>query len=159
VGHDWEKLNHLQIGRYAEYLTKMELTAHGCDVYTSEVDDRGIDFVVRKDHQNYYDIQVKSFRSSHTNYVFITKEKFELRDNLFLSLVLFPRYDEPTLYLIPSLAWEDSNALFVDRDYAKPGQKSKPEWGMNVSKANRYLLEPYEFEKMVGLLCNKVKDN
>lgn len=62
VGHYWDKLNSLKVGRYAEYLIKMELTAQGCDVYTSEVDDRGIDFVIRKDYWHYYDIQVKSFR-------------------------------------------------------------------------------------------------
>jgi len=83
VSLDWDKLNHLQIGRYAEYLIKMELTAYGCDVYTSEVDDRGIDFVVRKDSNTYYDIQVKSLRMKSSNYVFILKEKFILRNNLF----------------------------------------------------------------------------
>lgn len=65
--YKWDKLNHLQIGRYAEYLAKMELTAYGCDVYSSEVDDRGIDFVVRKDSEHYFDIQVKSLRMGKSN--------------------------------------------------------------------------------------------
>ena len=43
----WSKLNHLQLGRYAEYFTKMEFTSYGYEVYTSEVDDHGIDFVAQ----------------------------------------------------------------------------------------------------------------
>lgn len=38
----------------------MECTLYGFDVYSAEVDDKGIDFVIRKDHEKYYDIQVKS---------------------------------------------------------------------------------------------------
>ena len=45
--HDWARLNHLQIGRFAEYLVKMEFTLFGFDVYGAEVDDKGIDFVIR----------------------------------------------------------------------------------------------------------------
>ncbi len=41
--YDWGKLNHLQLGRYAEYFVKMEFTRHGFDVYSAEVDDKGID--------------------------------------------------------------------------------------------------------------------
>ena len=67
--YDWARLNHLQIGKYAEYFVKMEFTLHGFDVYTSEVDDRGIDFVIRKDRNFYYDIQVKSVRD--LNYLFL----------------------------------------------------------------------------------------
>ena len=43
----WSKLNHLQRGRYAEYYAKMEFTSYGYEVYTSEVDDHGVDFVAK----------------------------------------------------------------------------------------------------------------
>ena len=60
---NWSKLSHLQLGRYAEYYAKMEFASCGYDVYTSEVDDHGVDFVARNpvDGQ-YYEIQVKSIR-------------------------------------------------------------------------------------------------
>ena len=51
-GYDWGKLNSMQLGRYAEYFVKMEFTRHGFDVYTAEVDDKGIDFVVRKERMD-----------------------------------------------------------------------------------------------------------
>ena len=56
---EWGKLNHLQLGRYAEYYAKMEFTLLGFDVYEPEVDDKGIDFIIRKDEDNFYEIQVK----------------------------------------------------------------------------------------------------
>ena len=61
---NWSELSHLQLGRYAEYYAKMEFASYGYDVYTSEVDDHGVDFVARNpvDGQ-YYEIQVKSIRN------------------------------------------------------------------------------------------------
>lgn len=55
-------LNHLQVGRYAEYLAKMEFTLDGFDVYTAEVDDKGIDLVVRNECRKFHEAQVKAVR-------------------------------------------------------------------------------------------------
>ncbi|MGQ9682727.1 MAG: hypothetical protein ACUVX9_09345 [Anaerolineae bacterium] len=76
----WSRLNCLQLGRYAEYPVKMEFIMLGYDVYGVEVDDRGIDLVVRTDVGGYYDVQVKSVRG--LNYIFFPKDKFCLRPNL-----------------------------------------------------------------------------
>ena len=51
----WSSLNALQIGKYAEYYAKMEFTLYGFDVFTSEVDDKGIDFVAKINNQ-YFDV-------------------------------------------------------------------------------------------------------
>ncbi len=145
VIHKWSILTKLQLGRYAEYLVKIELTLHGLDVYTAEVDDKGIDFVVRKDGQNYFDIQVKSSRN--LTYVFLQKSKFLPRENLFVALVLFTDGEMPALYLISSTAWRTPNAIFIDRDYE--GLKSKPEYGINLSRRNLPLLATYSLENIV----------
>ncbi len=154
--YKWSRLSPLQVGRYAEYLAKMEFTLYGFDVYTAEVDDKGIDFVIRKEHMqgngrvesSYYDVQVKSVRRM--NYVFFTKDKFALRNNLFAAVVLFDDGEAPRLYLIPATAWQQPNALLVDRNYE--GLKSKPEWGLNLSRKNLSLLEPYKLEHTVEQL-------
>ncbi len=146
--YSWSRLNHLQLGRYAEYFAKMEFTLFGFDVYTSEVDDRGIDFVVRKSEHRYYDVQVKSIRGM--NYVFFPKDKFSARDNLLAAVVLFFEGDPPQLYLIPATAWRQPNALLVSRDYE--GKKSKPEWGLNLSRKNSPLLAQFAFDEMVQRL-------
>lgn len=43
--HIWSKLNKQQVGAFTEYIVKMELTMYGFQVYGTEVDDRGIDFI------------------------------------------------------------------------------------------------------------------
>ncbi len=143
--YDWRRLNHLQLGRYAEYLIKMELTLYGLDIYTAEVDDKGIDFVVRNDAGQYFDIQVKSIRGM--NYIFLPKKKFQLRDNLLAAVVIFIQGEPPRLFLIPSGAWDQPNELLVDRKYE--GKKSDPEWGINISQRNLASLEKFSLEKVV----------
>ncbi|MDX5981234.1 DUF4365 domain-containing protein [Exiguobacterium profundum] len=145
---NWEHLNHLQLGRYAEYYAKMEFASYGCDVYTSEVDDHGVDFVIKDSNNRFCEIQVKAIRNS--GYVFMQKSKFDLTNpNLYLTLLLFTQDAHPELYLIPNVAWLAPNELFVDRDYDKPGQKSKPEYGLNISRKNKSLLEHYRFDTMI----------
>ncbi|MCR8724132.1 hypothetical protein [Frigidibacter sp. ROC022] len=140
--HEWSRLNHLQLGRYAEYFTKMQFVLLGLDVYSAEVDDRGIDFVVRQEPGRYWDVQVKSVRN--LNYVFVRKDVFRLRKNLLLALALFEEDREPSLYLIPASRWEEPDGLFVDRDY--DGKTSKPEYGLNLSRKWLPELDSFRFE-------------
>jgi len=151
--YDWTRLNHLQLGRYAEYFAKMEFALYGFDIYTAEVDDKGIDFVIKKGDK-YYDIQVKSVKGN--NYIFFPKKKFDLRKNLLATVLLFHQGYQPKIYLIPSLKWNNPNNLLVSHDYE--GKKSKPEWGINISNKNYKLLDNYLFSKIVRQLW-KVKDN
>jgi hypothetical protein len=144
--YKWSKLNHLQIGKYAEYFTKMNFILHGFDVYTTEVDDKGIDFVICR-NRKYYEIQVKSIRES-TKYVFMQKDKFDIdQDNLYLALIIFKDNSEPESYLIKSSEWKNENDLLKGKDYE--GLKSIPEWGVNISNKNIPLLENYMMEKVV----------
>ena len=140
----WANLNHLQTGRYGEYFAKMALVRAGFDVFSPEVDDRGIDFVLRVDGDEpcYYDVQVKSVRSTNT-YVFMRKDKFRLRPNLLLALVVLHAGSEPEMYLIPAGAWRDAKPPFADRDY--DGLKSPPEYGLTVSPSAMVALEPFRF--------------
>lgn len=152
--HVWSRLNHLQIGRYAEYFTKLEFTMYGFDVYGAEVDDRGIDFVIRKGVDRYYDVQVKSQRMGKgraSPYIFMRKSQFEPRETLLLAVVLFEDGEVPRLYLIPSTEWLVHNPLFVSRDYGE-GRKSPPEWGLSITRGNLQSLEEYRFETTVGRL-------
>lgn len=145
---DWSKLNSLQVGKYAEYFAKMEFASYGCDVYTSEVDDHGIDFIVKNKNGRFCEIQVKSLRG--TGYVFMQKSKFDITNkNLYLVLLIFETGRLPDVFLIPAQAWEVPNEMFVDRNYDKPGQKSAPEYGINISKKNYSILEIFNFEDSI----------
>jgi len=134
--HNWSRLNRLQLGKYAEYLAKMECVLCGCDVFTSEVDDHGIDFVIRTRQGDHYDVQVKSFRlekGKSTPYVFVQKAKFKIHPSLLLVLVQFVAGEPPILYLVRSCVAGAPNPLFESRDYG-PGRESAPEWGVTLSK-------------------------
>ena len=140
---NWSELSRLQLGRYAEYYAKMEFASYGYDVYTSEVDDHGVDFVGRNPRDGqYYEIQVKAVRN--LDYVYIRKDKMVLSPTRLVYLLLFSDGALPDCYVIPSQVWNHCSALFVERNYDKPGQKSAPEWGINLSKKNLPLLDPYK---------------
>ena len=76
---------------------------YGFDVYSAEVDDKGIDFVIRKNENQSYGIQVKS--DCNLSYIIVRIEECELRNNLLISVVLFTNLKTPSRYLIPSIAW------------------------------------------------------
>ncbi len=124
----WSRLNKQQVGAYAEYFVKMELTMYGFQVYATEVDDRGIDFVARYEDGPFIEVQVKSLRS--IGYVFMQKEKFALREPLYLAIGLL--FEEKSMPCLSAATYE--------------GLKSRPEWSLNVSKKNMALLEPHRFE-------------
>jgi hypothetical protein len=126
----------------------MEFTLYGFEVYTSEVDDRCVDFVVRRDGGQFYDVQVKSVRGY--GYIFIPKTKFPIAPHRLVATVILHPNCEPELYLIPMTAWLAPSPLLVSRDY--PGLKSAPEWGINISRRNQLLLNAHRFEQVVERL-------
>ena len=144
---DWTKLNHLQLGKYAEYYAKMEFASYGFEVYTSEVDDHGVDFIAKlPGGSRFYEVQVKSVRDY--GYVYIAKSKMpELSEGRLVCCLHFINGQIPDVFVIPATAWSVPNAVLVDRKYDKPGQKSKPEWGINISKRNYGVLDEYKADK------------
>ena len=150
----WSDRTGLEIGRYAEYYAKMEFTSYGFEVFTSELDDHGVDFIAHHPKDGtYFEIQVKSIRDY--NYAFVTKDKMEslsggnLPANRLVCLLRFEDGKLPEVYIIPAKAWEKPNDLLKDKDY--DGLKSKPEWGINVSRKNLDLLKAYEIETFMRL--------
>lgn len=65
-----------------------------------------------------------------------------------MALVLFEENENPRLFLIPSCSWLVDNKLFRNREYKN--LKSKPEWGLNISKSNIDLLSIYNVEKAIS---------
>lgn len=141
----WSELSSMQLGQYGEYYAKMEFTSYGYDVYTSEVDDHGVDFVARDVKTGaFFEVQVKSIRGYNT--VFIPKDKMVLDEYRLICFLHFTNGELPEVYIIPATEWKNPNFLLVERNYDKPGQKSKPEWGINYSKKNISLLDKYKIK-------------
>jgi len=150
--YQWEKLNKQQLGSYAEYFIKMELTMYGFQVYSPEVDDRGIDFICRYEDGHFIQIQVKSVFKA--NYVYMEKSKFEPSNLLWLTLVYFENGEKPKLFLIPSIVWNNPEQPFVSREEYK-----RPEFGINISRKNLPKLEKYKFDNMIDEFIKKGKYN
>lgn len=151
--HDWSALTTQQLGRYGEYITKMEFARLGFDIYSPEVDDKGIDFVLRCGVDAFYDVQVKSLRPTATNnFVTLLKSAFQPRKTLLLVVVLFESERWPDLFLIQSVDWLQPETPLAGYDYIKG--KSKPEWCVYVwGKKNRTALEErFAFEKQAAFL-------
>lgn len=143
----WSELNHMQLGKYAEYYAKMEFASYGFDVYTSEVDDHGIDFIGKTKSGRFLEIQVKAARQN--NYVFMQKEKWDIQNpDYYLALLLFEDDKLPEVYLIPATAWKTPDELLCDKDY--DGLKSKPEYGLNLSQKNRSILGKYKIKEILN---------
>ena len=113
---NWSKLNRLQLGELGEYYAKMMFTSFGYYVFTSEVDDHGIDFVVKSPKDNkYYEVQVKSVRNN--SYVFLRKEKTKISDETLVCYLRFTDGELPNVYVFPTTVWNAPNSLFVNREY------------------------------------------
>ncbi|MNP27537.1 hypothetical protein D3C76_1204540 [compost metagenome] len=66
-----------------------------------------------------------------------------------MALLIFKEGEMPNFFLIPARAWEIPNQLFVDRNYDKPGQTSKPEYGINISNKNFNILQIFDFNESI----------
>lgn len=150
--YQWSTLNTQQVGAFTEYFVKMELTMHGFQVYSTEVDDRGIDFVVRYGRGPFLQVQVKSLRG--LGYVFMEKTKFDLHEHVYLALGLLREGELPELFFIPSTVWRAPGSVFVERNYE--GLKSRPEWGLNLSRKNAPVLKQYAFLPVIERLIAEV---
>ena len=146
---DWSRkgLTRQRLGNFGEYYAKMVLASYGMSIYTSEVDDHGIDFVAET-NRGFMKFQVKTVRHG-TNYVYMLEEHFAVEDEtLFLFLSILTDGELPVSYIVPATAWKnDVTGMFVYRTYE--GKKSKPEYGMNLSAKNISFLENYKLEKMI----------
>lgn len=145
-----KELSPQKLGTFGEYYAKMALASYGLDIFTSEVDDHGIDFVAESADGGFMKFQVKSLRK--LNYLYIREEIFSpSMGNLYLILVLLNDNEEPKLYVIPISAWsEPENTMFVYHAYE--GKKSAPEYGINFSQKNMPQLERYSLVNMIDKL-------
>ena len=142
---NWSELSPLQLGRYAEYYAKMEFTSYGFDVYTSEVDDHGVDFVAKKSGV-FYEVQVKSIRKD--SYMFIRKDKLVLDDRHLICYLRFIDGQLPEVYVFPATVFlSPDGSLFTSRDY--DGLKSAPEYGVNMNKKNYEKMQQYRIETTI----------
>lgn len=121
--HTWSRFHHVHLGKYAEYFARLEFLLLGCDVFTSEVDNHGIDFVVRTPVGDHYDVQVKSYRRG-TARIHLPR----VYPSLLLAVVQFIEGEPPALFLIHSWHLDSANPIF------KTSDQKRQKWGLSLSK-------------------------
>lgn len=148
----WSSLNRIQKGTYGEYFAKMEFTMYGFEVYTSEVDDRGVDFVVRRPPGGFFDIQVKTITDM--NLAYVNKNKFKQIDSYLVLLVRLHEGEPPQLFVFRGIDWDNSNKLLVYNPY--DGKKSAPAYEVHLTKDREEMLSKYSFDRVVpGLVATQ----
>lgn len=131
--NNWSSFSSLQFEQYAAHFVKMNFIAAHCAIYEDVGGSRGVDFVVKNEKGQYVDIYLATVYIGKTNYVGIPKYYWnkELRENLYVALLLFMDDREPIFYLIPSIVWRTPDELFTD---SANHSRNKPAWGINISK-------------------------
>lgn len=151
-----KELTRQKLGTFCEYYAKMALASYGLSIYTSEVDDHGIDFVAESNHV-FLKFQVKAIRTATTSYVYMPEEHFDISDEaLLLFLVLLTDGEHPDTYLIPATTWKKESKLFVYHA-AYEGKKSNSEYALNLSAKNKPELEPYRLGNMIPVITGENK--
>lgn len=149
---NWSRkaLSPQKLGIFCEYYAKMALTSYGMSVYTSELDDHGIDFVA-EGKDRFLKFQVKSIRKS-TKYVFMREKYFKAHDtSMYLILIILKDGEHPDMYVIPATAWQaEGSKLLVHHAYKD--KKSAPEYGVIISSKNVPELQQFKLEKMIDSL-------
>lgn len=140
----WSRLSKKRLGYFSEKFAAAVMAFYGFYIYTTEIDDHGIDFIAERKDRELLKIQVKSARLVGTRYVYMKKRDFNISDSgLYLFLTLFKDGELPKAYMIPASVWNDcsGSSLFVYH-----GNYAVPEYGVNLSDKNMTELEKYSIE-------------
>jgi hypothetical protein len=132
----WSRPNHIQVGEYGEQFVKTEFMRQGLDVRHADVDRRRYELIVRRRDGPWVDVLVRTVRGH--NYIFFHKDRFVLRPDFLIAVVILWEGEPPACYLFPSEACKEPNRLLVGHDYE--GKQSAPEWGISLSQRGIPLL-------------------
>ena len=148
---NWSQLRPLsKLEQLAETIMKTAfLLMENHHVIQSYLNHKGAHFkVVNRVAKQEYDILCRQINIEKTNYAFVPKSHLEreLRDDLWIGLVLFVDGQKPTKYLFPSTVWNEPNQLFAD------SAVKNPEYGINLNKNTIEKLQEYNFESQIKKL-------
>ena len=125
----------------------MEFAMFGFEIYTSEVDDRGIDFVARRAGR-FVEVQVKTVSGYNLQYV--NESKFKASDDFVVALVRLAEGAEPALYIFLGSDWPSDDGLLVYSPYE--GKKSEAAYEIRLAQSRDKVIENYRLERWVDRL-------
>jgi len=143
-------LNNIQKGSFAEAYAKMAFTLEGFEVYSTDYDDRGIDFVTRWPGGGFLSVQVKATdtTSSETN-PNITESKFQKTSDFLLCAVRLAEGFQPKIYLARGSDWDDDGDCLA---YNSKGGLSGSYYEMRFAKKYAEALDLLAFGNYIHRL-------
>ncbi|MCG8607471.1 DUF4365 domain-containing protein [bacterium] len=140
----YKHLNTIQKGTFGEAYAKMAFTLEGFEVYSSEYDDRGIDFIVRNRSGRFFSVQVKA--TDDTSNPFVYESKFRDRDDYIFCAARIIDGEQPSLYIAQGSEWKTGIECLY---YNSEGGKSGPYYEMRFASKYREQLVQFEFRTYI----------
>ena len=131
-------------GKRQEHAAIAEMLKRGLDVYLTLVDDKGIDCIVRKDENTYFDVQIKA-RSKNVKY----PGNFSLSDIIARPNYFFVLYSERAdkFWVIPSERITGSDGRGSPLGHQVHDGNTKGEWHIDLWWSGMTGSEYEEFKK------------
>ncbi|MEO6036022.1 MAG: hypothetical protein ABIQ35_12270 [Verrucomicrobiota bacterium] len=140
----YKHLNNIQKGSIAEAYAKMAFTLEGFEVYTSEYDDRGIDFVIRNNKGSFFSVQVKSTGPSVSPFIYA--KNFEASPDFLLCAVRLIEGSTPEIYLTCGTDWNEGKECL---NFNQNGGNAGAYYELRFSKVYLESLKRHKFENYV----------
>lgn len=107
-----------KIYKYAQHFVKLEFMKARLDVFQNESANKGIEFIVKNKSGNYHEIYLQPINLEDYRGIKIPKiDLGELKDSLWIALVLLMKETEPMLYLIPTTVFKKpDNYIFFENE-------------------------------------------
>ena len=107
-----------KLHKYSQHFVKLELMKARLDVFVNESGGRGVDFIIKTADGKHHELFIQPVNLEKDRSVKIPKEDLgEIKDNLWIALVLFMKEMEPVLHLIPSKVLKTpDDYIFIDND-------------------------------------------
>ncbi len=123
------------------------------EIFQNESSNPGIDFIVKTKSGNYHEVFLQPLNLDADRSVKIPKTEFgfELKDNLWIALVLFMKEMEPAIYLIPSKVFENPSEIFINNEQDERFRHLS-NWEVKVFTKAIPELSKYGFSAMVTKL-------
>lgn len=138
-----------KIYKYAQHFAKLEFMKAHLEVLQNESANKGIEFIVKNKLGNYHEIYLQPINLEKDRGVKIPKEDLgELKESLWIALVLLMKETEPVLYLIPSITFtKPDNYIFFENEQGERFSYLS-NWEIKVFTKAIPELSKYEFANM-----------
>lgn len=111
---------------------------------------------------SFYEINISNHkfilkcRTYNNNYTFVTKSEIpNLSEDIIIALVEWQNEKPTNLYLIPTSEWASGKwSMLKNKKYE--GLQSKPEWGIDINKSNKYELSNFSADKILKNLTKNI---